>query len=258
MFFFTLRVVAVFAVAIAILGLACAVIWSIRKRRNVLRVPVIILSSPIAVLALLFIGLSVLSLGCQSYSVPLYSPSHNKLVRVSTNDGGPLGGDSEVELLTHHGFSSKYIYRGGWKSVDIAKDVRWLDDDHIAIQYEPYEFHDCTSTKTVSVRCSEKPPLIPTGTLPSPNGNAVAELHIAKDGTYQGTDAVILTGKVGYAFVYVGDPDSVVWDQTHWLNDRELLITTKSNPKACANEIGVTVVCVPYKAPVVPSSARSN
>ena len=84
--------------------------------------------------------------------------------------------------------------------------------------------------------------------MKSPDGNAVAELHTAKDGTYQGTDAVILTGKVGCAFVYVGDPASVVWEQTQWLNNSELLITTRSKPRACANQIGIIVTCVPYAA----------
>lgn len=248
MFFMRLRVVEVFAVAMAILGAAWALIWLVRRRRNLLRIPVIILSSPIALLAALFIGLQVLSFGCESYSVPLYSPSHNKLVRVSTDDEGALGGSTAVELLTHYGFSSTYIYRGGWKSVDVAKDIRWLDDNHITIQYDPYQFSDCTSTKIVNVRCSEHRPLIPTGTLSSPSGYAVAELHTAKDDTYQGTDAVILTGKVGYAFVYVDDPQSVVWAQTHWLNDHELQITTKAKPTACADQIGITVICVPYAA----------
>ena len=157
-FFLSLRVVEVFAVSIVILATACALIWSVRKSRNLLRIPVVILSSPIALLATLFIGLQVVFIGCESYSVPLYSPSHDKLVRVSTSDGGALGGDSAVELLTHHGFSSTYIYRGGWKSVDIANDVRWLDNNHIAIRYEPYQFSDCTSTKMLAYGALRKHP----------------------------------------------------------------------------------------------------
>ena len=128
--------------------------------------------------------------------------------------------------------------------MDVSKDVHWLDDEHVTIEYDPYQFLDCTSAKTIQVRCCEKKPPIPTGMLKSPNGDAVAELHTAEDGTYQGTDAVILTGKVGYAFVYVGEPASVVWSQTRWVNDRKLQITTKSNPTACADQIGITVVCV--------------
>ena len=163
--------------------------------------------------------------------------------RVSTLDGGALGGSSALELLAHHGFSSTYIYRGGWNSVDVSKDVHWLDDEHVTIEYDPYQFFDCTSTKAVQVRCSEKKSPIPIGTLKSPSGDAVAELHTAKDGTYQETDAVILTGKVDYAFVYVGKPASVVWSQTRWLNDRKLQIPTKANLKACVDQIGITVVC---------------
>ncbi len=246
MFFMRLRVVEMFAVAAAILTATGAVIWFVRKRRNLLRIPIVVLSSPIALLAVLFIGLQVLTRGCESYSDPLYSPNHSKLIRVSTFDGGALGGSSALELLSHHGFSSTYIYRGGWNSVDVSKDVHWLDEEHVTIEYEPYQFLDCTSTKAVQVRCSEKKPPIPTGTLKSPSGDAVAELHTAKDGTYQGTDAVILTGKIGSAFVYVGESASVVWSKTRWLSDHELQITTKSTPKACADQIGVTVVCLPY------------
>lgn len=248
MFFFHLRVIEVFAVAVATFATACACIWFVRRCRNGLRIPVIVLSSPIALLAALFIGLQVLFSGCQSYSVPLYSPSHRKLIRVSTDDAGALGGSSAVELLTHHGFSSTYIYRGGWQTVDVAKDVHWIDDDHLVIEHDPYQFLDCSSTKSVNVRCFERSRLTPTGTLKSPDGNAVAELHTAKDGTYQGTDAVILTGNVGNAFVYVGDPASVVWEQTHWLSNSELLITIKSHPRACANQIGITITCIPFDA----------
>lgn len=246
MFFQSLRVVQMYAIAFAVLATPCALIWFVRKRRNLFRISVVVLSSPIALLAALFIGLQVLTSGCESYSAPIYSPDHTKLIRVSTLDGGALGGSSALELLAHHGFSSTYIYRGGWHSVDVLKDIRWVDNEHVAVEYQPYQFRECTSTKTVQVHCSEKKRPSPTGTLPSPDGNAVAELHTAKDGTYQGTDAVILTGNVGEAFVYVGDPGSVVWPQTRWLTDRKLQIATKADPKACADQIGITVVCVPY------------
>ncbi len=119
MFFMRLRVVEMFAVAAAILAAACAIIWFVRRRRNLLRIPIVVLSSPIALLADLFIGAQVLTRGCESYSAPLYSPSHRKLIRVSTLDGGALGGSSALELLAHHGFSSTYIYRRGWNSVDV-------------------------------------------------------------------------------------------------------------------------------------------
>ena len=246
MFFLGLRVLEGFVLTLTILAIACAAIWFVRRYRTIVRIPITLLSAPIALLAALFIGLQVVFLGCESSSVPLYSPDHTKLVRVITDDAGALGGSSGVELLTHHGFSSTYIYRGGWKTLDIEKDARWLDDTHLVLQHDPYQFHDCTSTKKVIVRCTEKASPTPTTSLKSPSGNTIAELHTAKDGTYQGTDAVILTGKIGYAFVYVGAPASVVWEQTHWLDDQHLLITTKSDPKACANQIGINVTCKVY------------
>lgn len=244
MFFMHFEIIEELALALLILGTACGIIWLVRKRRNVLRIPVVLLSSPIAVLATLFIAAQALSYGCESnsYSVPLYSPNHKSLVRLASDNAGALGGSTAVELLTHYGFGSTYIYRGYWGTVDL-KDVRWLDDHHITIQYEPYRFYDCTSTRSVKVTCVEKPPPTPTATLASPDGNAVAELHKPN---YQGTDAVILTGHVGYAFVYVGEPDSVVWAQTKWLSNHELQIAIKSQPRACGGDIGITVTCVPY------------
>ena len=231
-------------------------VWLVRKRRNMLRIPVILLSSPAALLACLLIVLQVLTRGCESYSNPLYSPSHTKLVRVSTFDAGALGGNSAVELLTHRGFSSTYIYRGSWRSVDLAEDVRWLDDNHIAIQYDPYGFGDCVSTRSVSVQCTKKIRPVPTGTLPSPDGHAVAELHTAKDGSWHGTDAVELTGPVGFAFVYVGEPNSVVWTQTRWRSNGELVITTRSSPTTCADQIGIKVTCVPIQLETLGTHAK--
>jgi hypothetical protein len=104
MFFLSLRVFKAFAITISFFAAACIAIWLVRKRRNLLRIPVILLSSPIAIFAALFAGLQVLALGCETYSVPLYSPNRDKLLRVTTDDEGALGGNSQVELLTHHGF----------------------------------------------------------------------------------------------------------------------------------------------------------
>jgi hypothetical protein len=84
--------------------------------------------------------------------------------------------------------------------------------------------------------------------MQSPGGDVTAELLTAKDGTFQGTDAVILTGKIGYAYVYVGEPNTVVWPETHWKSNRELEIVSKGNPKACSNQIGITVICTRYAA----------
>ncbi len=243
MFFLSCRIFEVFAITIIVLATACVAIRLVRKRRNLLRIPVILVSSPIALVAALFLGLQVLTPGCETYSVPLYSPKHDKLVRVTTDDEGALGGNSQVELLTYHGISSTYIYVGDWKTVDI-KDVRWIDDRHISILYDASpETHFCTSTASVRVDCATKPPPPNSGALQSPDGDETAELFTAKDGTFQGTDAVILTGKIGYAYVYVGGPNTVVWPETHWRNDRELEIVSKGDPKACSNQIGITVIC---------------
>jgi hypothetical protein len=179
---------------------------------------------------------------------PLYSPGHDKLVRVTTDDEGAVGGHSQVELLTHHGFASSYVYMGYWKSVDI-KDVHWIDDSHVKILYDSSSpEHDCESTPAVKVDCGTRAPPPNSGELQSPLGDATAELNKAKDGSFEGTDAVIINGQRGYAFVYVGAPNSVVWSKVRWRSDNELEIVYRGKPRACASQLGIVVTCTPDTA----------
>jgi hypothetical protein len=73
-----------FTVLIALLIVSCAGWWFVRNGRKSIRVAVIILSSPVAVLAGLFLALQFMALGCLSYSSPVYSPDRSQAVRVRT------------------------------------------------------------------------------------------------------------------------------------------------------------------------------
>jgi hypothetical protein len=77
-----------FAVLIALSIASCAAWWVVRNRHKSIRVAVMILSSPVAVLAGLFLALQLLALGCLSYSSPVYSPDRSQAVRVRTDDEG--------------------------------------------------------------------------------------------------------------------------------------------------------------------------
>jgi hypothetical protein len=146
-----------FAILIAVIIATCASWWLIRNRRKSIRVAVIILSSPVAVLAALFLALQYSALGCLSYSSPLYSPDKRQAVRVRTSDGGATGGESSVELFWNHGFSSKDVYWGEWKSVDI-KDLKWENDSTLDVRHGlPMYF--CGSSPRVKVNCLERPVL---------------------------------------------------------------------------------------------------
>lgn len=152
MFFLHIRRFEAFAIPFAILLIACGSVWIVRKRRNLIRIPAIVFGSPVALIAALFVGLQFLTLGCESNSAPIYSPDHQQMLRVSDWDAGATGGGSSVELLTHFGFISNFIYNGDWKSVAIA-DVRWNDNSHVEIHYVPNRYFRCSSTLKVHVEC---------------------------------------------------------------------------------------------------------
>jgi len=146
-----------FTVLIALLIVSCAGWWLVRNRRKSIRVAVIILSSPVAVLAGLFLALQLMALGCLSYSSPVYSPDRSQAVRVRTDDEGATGGNSHVELFWNHGLSSKEVYWGGWKSVDV-KDLKWENNSTLSLRHDS-PMYLCESPLRVKVICVERPSL---------------------------------------------------------------------------------------------------
>jgi len=112
------------------------------------------LAAPIGVLALLFVLLNIGAAGCQSYSIPIYSPDHQSAVRVRVaNIGGP-GGSTDVELFTARGFKTYSVFRGGWKTVE-ADDVKWVSDSELLVRYSGMMF-GCESTDDVKVHCEPR------------------------------------------------------------------------------------------------------
>ena len=135
--------------------------WVVRNRHKAIRVAVIILSSPVAVLAGLFLALQLLALGCLSYSSPVYSPDRSQAVRIRTDDEGATGGNSHVELFWNHGFSSKEVYSGGWKSVDV-KDLKWESNSMLDLRHDS-PMYVCESSRSVKVNCLERSSQAGTG-----------------------------------------------------------------------------------------------
>jgi len=133
----------------------CVAIWLLRKKRKTFKVTAALLGAPIVLLAGLLIADQFLPLGSTDHSAPLYSPDHEKAVRVRTNDDGALGGDTQVELFSHHGFSSTDVYEGGWKSLEM-KNVRWIDNQQLEITYDGIIYR-CSSTRAVAVHCIQRP-----------------------------------------------------------------------------------------------------
>ena len=147
-----------------LLLLIAASAWSIyvtRNKRDIIQVPTVLLSTPVAGLAgllLLFMVLGNLS-GCDTYVAPAYSPDHRFAARVENHDEGATGGSSVVELYMAHGFRRKMVFYGGWKSVQNG-DLIWRGDSDLYIRYHHYEGYDeakaCTASRLVRVHCVAK------------------------------------------------------------------------------------------------------
>jgi hypothetical protein len=147
------------AILSAIPALFFVAIWLVRKRTRPWRIMTMILGSPLAVLAGLFLALQLTAIGCLSYSSPLYSPDHLKAVRIRTDDEGATGGNTHVELFSKHGFSSMEVYSGQWKSVDV-QDIRWLSNSELVITHDS-PMYSCEGSPTVVVRCIDRASLKP-------------------------------------------------------------------------------------------------
>jgi hypothetical protein len=143
-----------FAILIVLLVASCTGWWLVRNRRKSTRVAVIVLSSPVTVLAGLFWALQLMALGCLSYSSPVYSPDRSQAARVRTDDEGATGGNSHVDLFWNHGFSSKEMYWGAWRSVD-AKDLKWQSNSTLEVRHDP-PVYLCESSRTVKVSCLQR------------------------------------------------------------------------------------------------------
>ena len=108
--------------------------------------------------ALLLLSVTILTRmwGCEKDSAPIYSPSGDLAARVENSDEGATGGETYVVLYWAHGFRTETVYFGPSASIE-PKDVRWLSDSMLAIQYAYTVSGDgyyCKSAGNVSVICS--------------------------------------------------------------------------------------------------------
>jgi hypothetical protein len=134
-----------------VVAIASLSIWSVRKKRWFVRVPIqLLLGLPL--FALLFFVTLVSSLPGNSYSEPIYSPNRKMAVRIIEYNASGFGGaDDTVKVFKAHGFISDVVFFGEFKSVS-THNIRWKSDSELEISYEgtPYE---CTSTRLVKVLC---------------------------------------------------------------------------------------------------------
>ena len=130
-------------IILALLMIATGV-FGFRKARRLhqpfARFGVRLVSVPLAgvgtLFALLLLSLTILTRmwGCEKDSAPIYSPSGDLAARVENSDEGATGGETYVVLYWAHGLRTKTVYFGPSASVE-PKDVRWVSDSTLAIQY---------------------------------------------------------------------------------------------------------------------------
>ena len=137
---------------------ATAAMWLVRHKTVVIKVIVGIFSVPLGLLGVSLLCLIVLSqlMGCDVHGIPRYSPNGKIAARIETSSEGALGGDTFVTIYAAHGFTTKTIFAGDWRSVE-DRDIQWLDDSHLVIHYVPYRERDvrnsCEDTRNVHVTC---------------------------------------------------------------------------------------------------------
>lgn len=150
--------------------IAAVGVFGLRKARKLrqrfVRFGVRLVSLPLAGIGtlsvLLLLSMTILTrmMGCEKDSAPIYSPSGSLAARVENSDEGATGGETCVVLYWAHGLRTKTVYFGPFASVE-PKDIRWVSDSVLAIQYAYTVSGDgyyCKSSPNVSVTCSLRNP----------------------------------------------------------------------------------------------------
>jgi len=163
MFFVNWYLIRSVSVCFALLCLGGWAVWAVRQKRWAVKISVIAISLPIGAVASFLLLLFVLGqlMGCESHGRPVYSPNGKSAARVETTDAGALGGDTVVAVYTAHGFRTKTVFFGGWRSVE-DEDVLWTDDKNLTIRYEHWTGFDeqktCSDFGDIRVHCVAKGP----------------------------------------------------------------------------------------------------
>jgi hypothetical protein len=144
-----------FCLLLLAVAIGSAAIWTVRKKRWFIRLPIQLLSglSLIALFAMLTLVLSLPA--ANTYSEPIYSPNKKMAVRITEYNASGLGGaDDTVKLFTSHGFSSDVVFFGDFNSIK-PQNIRWKSDSELEISYEG-ALYQCNSSHRVKVVCSNR------------------------------------------------------------------------------------------------------
>ncbi len=156
MLFIDWGLIQVWAVGVFLLFASVWVMRAVRKKRALLRVTSRLLGACLAAVSVLLLLLITLgSIGCNTHGIPIYSPNGKYAARCEDSDSGGLGGDTGVQLFADHGFDTKFVFMGGWKSVE-SQNVRWLSDTELEIDYID-EMTSCNNAGRIKVRCIKRP-----------------------------------------------------------------------------------------------------
>lgn len=156
MLFIDWRFLQMWAVGVSLLFASVWIMRAVRKKRALLRVTSRLLSACVASLSvLLLLLITLVAIGCETHGIPVYSLDGRYAARCEDFDGGALGGNTGVRLFADHGFDTKFVFTGGWKSVE-GQNVRWLSDTELEIDYID-EMTSCNDAGRIKVRCVKRP-----------------------------------------------------------------------------------------------------
>jgi len=140
-----------------LMGFLFAAIWafrSARSTRKIIRMSVRLLSVLVMVLAST-VTLVLVGCGTITRSAPIYSPDHQKAIRITNVDWGAVGGDTSVELYSHYGLISEKVFTGEFAAVG-PKDIRWVSNSEVSIRYFgslTKAAETCNQAHSVKVNC---------------------------------------------------------------------------------------------------------
>jgi|SRR5579863_2758091 len=139
---------------LALLALGIGAIYTVRKAKPVIRLPIQLLGAFAAIVGagiLLFVLPGLYS--DHKFSSPVYSPNGRMAVRIddfSTGGFGSAYSSKSVELFTARGFRSMIVFSG-----DDVADLHWKSDAELEISHHG-KSDLCESTSEVVVRCISK------------------------------------------------------------------------------------------------------
>jgi hypothetical protein len=145
-------------VAVILCGLGFALAVRIRKH-GTLRIFFKVISGGVGMVAVFLIALTLL-FGLRSrYSIPVFSATKEKAVRVRSTSVFDVHLKKDiVELYTRHGLRNETLFVGELGGVQPAS-IKWISDSEVVIPYSGrIDLGGCTSTPEVKVVCAPMSP----------------------------------------------------------------------------------------------------